>query len=390
MSITRTDRIRAEVERLVHAGVTGNVFPGATCAVSWRVPPYRRAPDRIAMPSFVEAASGLREPAGKPTTPDTLFDLASLTKPIIAVAALRLVARGALSLSVRAEEHLVDTRGTPGGAATLEQLLTHRSGLAAWGGLYLDVPHEPGTNAARRWMVGEACRRVDETPKLPHQKVEGPRAIYSDLGYLLAGELLVKATGRDLPTLVREEIVRPLSIDDRELAYASALPSERHSELLKNVAATERDEWRGRLLRGEVHDENCAAFGGVSGHAGLFGTARAVAKFGRAVLDAALGASSAFLPPALMAQALEARPGGTHRLGFDGKSPGESAAGKRTSPETFGHLGFTGTSLFCDPVHDVVVVLLSNRVCPSRANQKIKFFRPALHDGVMALVGPAP
>jgi serine-type D-Ala-D-Ala carboxypeptidase len=387
MSSTRTDRVRAEVERLVRAGVSGNVFPGASCALSWRTPPHKKSPLSRGTSYAIEAASGLREPAGKPVSIETVYDLASLTKPVVAMTGLRLVARGALTLETRAEELLPDTRGSVGGQATLEQLLTHRSGLAAWGGLYLDVPHEPGTSAAKRWMIGEACRRVDEGPK-SRDPGAPQKAVYSDLGYLLAGEMIAKAGGRDLATLVAHEVAYPLGIDERELFYARALPTERHAELLKNVAATERDEWRGRLLRGEVHDENCYAFGGISGHAGLFGTARAMAKFGRAVLDASLGISSAFVPTELITRALMPRPGGTNRLGFDGKSLGESAAGKRTSPETFGHLGFTGTSLFCDPDHDVVMVFLSNRVCPSRANQKIKFFRPALHDGIMALLFP--
>lgn len=388
MSSTRTDRVRAEVERLVRAGVAGNVFPGASCALSWRTPPHRKSPDARGLIYTVEAASGVREPQGKPVSIETVYDLASLTKPVVAMTALRLVQRGVLSLETRAEELLADTRGSVGGQATLELLLTHRSGLAPWGGLYLDVPHEPGTSAAKRWMIGEASRRVDEGPK-PRDPSGAPKAVYSDLGYLLAGEMVAKAGGRDLASLVLDEVVRPLGIDERELFYAKSLGPERHAELIKNVAATERDEWRGRLLRGEVHDENCAAFGGISGHAGLFGTGRAVAKFGRAILDASLGISTSFLSSELITRALMPRPGGTNRLGFDGKSPGESAAGKRTSPETFGHLGFTGTSLFCDPVHDTVVVLLSNRVCPSRANQKIKFFRPALHDGVMALLFPS-
>lgn len=387
MSATRTDRVRAEVERLVRAGVAGNVFPGASCALSWRTPPHGKSPNVRGMLYAADAASGLREPGGKPVTVETVYDLASLTKPIVAMTALRLLSRGVISLTTRAEELLADTRGSVGGQATLEQLLTHRSGLAAWGGLYLDVPHEPGTGAAKRWMVGEACRRVDEGPR--QKDASGaPKPVYSDLGYLIAGEMIARAGGKDLAALVAQEVTQPLGIDDRELFYARALPSERHAELLKNVAATERDEWRGRLLRGEVHDENCAAFGGVSGHAGMFGTARAVARFGRAVLDTSMGVASGWLPPDVMTSALAPRPGGTNRLGFDGKSPGESAAGKRTSASTFGHLGFTGTSLFCDPEHDVVVVLLSNRVCPSRANQKIKFFRPALHDGAMALLFP--
>jgi CubicO group peptidase (beta-lactamase class C family) len=181
---------------------------------------------------------------------------------------------------------------------------------------------------------------------------------------------------------VAAEVTEPLGIE-AELFYAGALPAERRAMFLKKVAPTERCEWRGKIVRGEVHDENCAALGGVAGHAGLFGTAHALAKLGRTILDV-LGGKSDFLPKKLMVEALAARDGsGTHRLGWDTKSA-ESAGGKRLSGSAFGHLGFTGTSLWCDPGRDAVVVLLTNRIHPSRANEKIKGFRPAFHDGVLA------
>lgn len=354
----------------MRSGVTGNVFPGAVAAICWRTAGNGAL-------ELVETCAGVREPGGKPVAEDTPYDLASLTKPVVATCALRLVARGVLALDTRADQLLPDTRGTIGGGATLEALLSHRSGLAAWGGLYLDVPHEPGTPAARRWIITEASRRADEGHPL--------RTLYSDLGYMLVGEMVARAAGADLDDVVRAEVVAPLGLKEADLFYASALSPERRAEVLKKVAATEKDEWRGRLVRGEVHDENCFALGGVSGHAGLFGVARAVATLGRAFLDAKLARASTFLRPDLVQQALAPRPGGTYRLGWDGKSSPESAAGKRTSAQTFGHLGFTGTSVFCDPEHDLVIVLLSNRVCPSRANEKIKGFRPAFHDGIVAL-----
>jgi CubicO group peptidase (beta-lactamase class C family) len=324
-----------------------------------------------------EACAGITGPGGRQVGDETPYDLASLTKPLVAAIALRLVARGVVSFDTRADSLLPDARGTPGGGATLEQLLTHRSGLAAWGGLYLDVPHEPGSSAARRWILAEACRRPDEGP--------GGRAVYSDLGYMLAGEMIARAAGRDLDELLTQEIARPLKIPEEQLLYPGALPPEKRAELARRCAATEKDDWRGTLVRGEVHDENCAALGGVAGHAGIFGTARAVATFARAFLDSRSGKSD-FLPAALVDQALSVRSGGSHKLGWDAKSADQSAAGKRLSAQTFGHLGFTGTSMYCDPTRDLVVVLLTNRICPSRANEKIKGFRPAFHDGVVAVL----
>jgi CubicO group peptidase (beta-lactamase class C family) len=367
VATTRAERLAAESERLIASGVAGNVFPGAVSAISFREPNGKLA--------CVVACGGHVLPGGKAVDADTPFDLASLTKPVFAACALRAIARGGISFELRAEQVIADARGTPGGTATLEQLLTHRSGLAAWGGLYLDVPHDPGTNAARRWIFGEACRRTDDAAQ--------GKSVYSDLGYIVAGEAVARATGRDLDELLASEVLTPLGIDDHHLCYAAALPADRLGELSRKAAATERDEWRGRLLRGEVHDENCFALGGISGHAGMFGTARGVASFARAYLDASQGRGP-LLPKAITDRALAARPGGSHRLGWDGKTGPESAAGRRASKSTFGHLGFTGTSVWCDPERDLVVVLLTNRVCPSRANEKIKGFRPAFYDGVFA------
>jgi CubicO group peptidase (beta-lactamase class C family) len=354
---------------LLAAGVSGQVFPGAVTCLSWR--------SKGGELEWVEACAGTTGPGGCAVRDETLFDIASLTKPLVAAIALRLIARGVLSFDTRAEALLPDARGTPGGAATLEQLLSHRSGLASWGGFYLDVPHEPGSSAARRWILAEACRRADEGP--------AGRAVYSDLGYMIAGEMIARAAGQDLDDLLTCEIARPLGIPQDQLVYAGALTPEKRAELARRCAATERDEWRGVLVRGEVHDENCAALGGVAGHAGVFATAKAICTFGRAYLDS-LNGRNEFLPVELVEHALAARPGGSYRLGWDAKSSEHSAAGRRMSDKTFGHLGFTGTSIFLDPLRDLVVVLLSNRVCPSRANEKIKGFRPAFHDGVVAVL----
>ncbi len=368
MGNARHERVRIEATRLLEAGVAGTVFPGATACLAWR--------DASGAAIYAEACAGRLHEGAPRVEPRTPYDLASLTKPFLATAALRLVAGGTLALGTRVDLLVSDTRGGHGGAATLEQLLTHRSGLAAWGGLYLDVPHDPGTAAARRWIIGEASRRPEEGALA----TKGA-AIYSDLGYILAGEVVARAAGQPLDRVMAAQVTEPLGITD-EVYFASALSPERRASLVKRAAPTERCDWRGRIARGEVHDENCAALGGVSGHAGLFGSAHGVATLGRAVLDAQAGRSD-FLPQALLREALAPRPGSTYRLGWDGKSAEGSTAGRRLSPETFGHLGFTGTSIWCDPTRDLVVVLLTNRVHPSRANERIKGFRPAFHDGVV-------
>lgn len=368
MGNARKERVYSEATRLLEAGVAGRVFPGAVACVGWR--------DPSGAPVYVEAHAGKLNDGGTATDDRTPYDLASLTKPFTAMAALRLVARGVLRLDTKAEQFVTDARGGPGGAATLEQLLTHRAALAPWGGLYLDVPHEPGTSAARRWIVGEASRRPDEGPTAGKSG-----ALYSDLGYIVAGELVSRAAGQPLDRVIAAQVTDPLGIAD-EVFFAGALSPDRKAALAKKAAPTERCDWRGRVIRGEVHDENCAALGGVSGHAGLFGTARGVAVFGRAMLESRAGRGS-YLARETMAQALAPRVGTSLRLGWDSKSAEGSTAGKRLSLDTFGHLGFTGTSIWCDPTRDLVVVLLTNRVHPSRANERIKGFRPAFHDGVV-------
>ena len=364
----RRDRIQADATRLLEAGVSGQVFPGAAAAVSWR----EHGETQVAV-----SCAGRLTPGGGRTGPDTPYDLASITKPFVATSALRLVASSQLALDVRAESYISDIRGTIGGQATLEELLSHRSGLAAWGGLYLDVPHERGTPAARRWIISEAARR-------PAEEDRG-KVIYSDLGYMLAGELISKIAGCTLDQVVAEQVTEPLGIAG-EVYYAGVASPERKGTLIRTAAPTEMCDWRGRVARGEVHDENCAALAGVSGHAGLFGTARGVAIFGRALLDS-LQKRLDFLPSDLIAKALT-RPVGstsTYRLGWDSKGD-DARTGKRLSPHSFGHFGFTGTSLWCDPARDVVLVLLTNRVHKSRANEKIKGFRPAFHDGILAVL----
>lgn len=351
------------------AGVAGQAFPGGVACVSWR------EGDELV---YVDVAAGRLRAGEAEVKPSTPYDLASITKSVVAVTALRMVASGKLSLDTRTDTVLSDVRGGVGGAATLEALLSHRAGLAAWGGLYLDVPHDPGTAAARRWILSEASRRPADG--------ETQSPLYSDLGYLIAGELIARIAGDKLDKVVARMVIDPLGIS-RELYYPAALPPDRRAQIVREAAPTEYCEWRGRLIRGEVHDENCAAFGGVAGNAGLFGTGRGVAVFGRACLDSLLGRSD-FLSKELMERALQPYPdGGTLRLGWDTKSPKDSSAGRRMSERTFGHLGFTGTSLWCDPERDLVIVLLSNRVHPSRANERIKGFRPGFHDGIIAALG---
>jgi CubicO group peptidase (beta-lactamase class C family) len=354
--------------RILQEGVETGVFPGAVAAVG-------QLKDGGSV--CVEACAGVLEPAGAAVERDTFYDLASLTKPVVATLALRLSQRALIDLHAPAARWLPELAGLPGGEASLAQLLSHRAGLLAWEAFYEQIPDVPGSDAARRYLLQAAASRVaPATPALAG-------SMYSDLGYLVAGEALARAAGLGLDLLVLREIAEPLGIADR-LFYAASLPEGARAGLRARVAPTELCALRGRLSRAEVHDENCAAFGGICGHAGLFGTAQALLEFGLALL-VALDGRSGWLDQALLRWALTPLPGGGHVVGWDTRSGEGSSAGTLFSERSFGHLGFTGTSIWCDPVRGLCAVLLSNRVHPTRENIAIRAFRPRFHDLVAGL-----
>jgi serine-type D-Ala-D-Ala carboxypeptidase len=357
--------------RMLQEGVDEGVFPGAVAAVG------QLTESGVAR---AEACAGRLEPGGAAVEIETFYDLASLTKPVVATLALRLAQRGVIDFSAPAARWLPELRGLPGAQASLAQLLSHRAGLVAWEAFYQRIPDLPGSAAARDFMLrAAAAGRDPSAPPDPTQVA----SVYSDLGYLLVGEVLARAAGAGLDALVLREVAAPLGIADR-LFYAAALADHGLAALRVRVAPTESCALRGRVPRAEVHDENCAAFGGICGHAGLFGTARAVRELGLAVLRA-LGGEAAWLDPALLRWALTPQPGGGHVLGWDTRSGEGSSTGRLFSERSFGHLGFTGTSLWCDPTRALCAVLLSNRVHPTRENIAIRAFRPRFHDLVAGL-----
>ena len=315
------------------------------------------------------------EPGSASVTVDTLYDLASVTKAVVALAFVRLASRG--------EAHLASTLGTvaaacascPSADATFEQLLSHRAELPAWRPFYRSVaPERPAQGGTREGVL--AAVRATE------REASGSLARYSDVGYILLGEALAAVACNDLPSTLRREVAEPLG-----LAGVLQYRGVRDADASERIAPTERCAWRQRVMQGHVHDENAYALEGVSGHAGMFGTARAIAEVGRASL-ASLGGDATWFVPTWMARMVEGRPGGSHRLGWDGKSDEGSSAGVRMSRATFGHLGFTGTSLWCDPEANVAVALVTNRVHPTRDGAGIRELRIAVHDAVMHAVAP--
>jgi CubicO group peptidase (beta-lactamase class C family) len=307
----------------------------------------------------------------------TWFDLASITKPITALTVARLARARKLDLLAPLGALLPEARGTPSQAASLELLLSHRAGLESHRPLFGALMQ--GKLRSRHDAVLEAARarRADATGPIPS---DGFAPVYSDLGYLLVGEALARATATPLDELFEREVLTPLGAEIASVRRARA----RDARFDTRVAATEVVAWRGGTLRGFVHDENAWAVSGEasSGHAGLFGTVAGVLAVGRAVVDALHGRAGGFLTKDEIWPLVRHRPLGTLRAGFDGKSERGSLAGTKFGPSTIGHLGFTGTSLWCDVDRELVGVLLTNRVHPTRDNQRLRQASPRAYDRI--------
>ncbi len=295
------------------------------------------------------------------TKTDTIFDLASLTKVIATTSlVMRLVEQGTLSLDDPIRKWIPEWRGHDREHVVLRSLLSHSSGLTAWLPFFRDY-------TGRQEFQHAICA-------LPLEYEPETQSIYSDLGFILLGFAIEDAGGAPFQaqteSLLAEVTPAPLLFNPP-------------AELRASIAPTERDAWRGRRLIGEVHDENCWALGGVAGHAGLFGTAKAVGDFARAMLGA-LDGTDARLGHIATARTFvtRSRVTGSRALGWDTMLP-TSSCGTKMSTNAFGHTGFTGTTLWIDPDHGIYVVLLTNRVNPTRENSAIQTVRPALHNAVM-------
>jgi CubicO group peptidase (beta-lactamase class C family) len=321
-----------------------------------------------------QAGGAWRREVGGETS--LFFDIASLTKPMTAVA----VARAAIPPATPLGALVLEARGTPSEGVALELFLAHRAGLAAHQPLFAPLARGEAVERFDRsgaLRQAAAGRRDDALGEPPPQ---GFPPVYGDLGYALAGEALARAIGAvDAGEAIGRLVLEPL----RVVHHAGAVRDLAAHGVHGPFAPTEHVAWRGGLIQGAVHDENAWALSGYggSGHSGIFATVDAVLAFGEAVLDALDGRALAW-PDSDLSWLVRERPGGSLRAGFDGKSPEGSSAGRRMGSRTFGHLGFTGTSLWIDPDAKVVVVLLTNRVCPTRASSAIREARPRVHDAL--------
>jgi CubicO group peptidase (beta-lactamase class C family) len=302
-----------------------------------------------------------------------------VTKPFVAATAARLSRQRMLGLDAPLGGLLEAARHTPSASAPLSLLLAHRAGLDAHRPLFAPLRAGRPFDRGAALLEAASARRSECTGAIPDG---GFAPLYSDLGYLLAAAAIERALAQPLDALIEREVLGPLGLDVHSARGWFA----RDTRFAARAVPTEHVPWRGGDLLATVHDENSWALAGhaVAGAAGLFGTAAAVAEFGCAMLDALAGRSERWLDAASASWLVAERPGGTLRTGFDGKAALGSSAGERCGPRTFGHLGFTGTSLWCDPDAGAVLVLLTNRVNPSRDKLEIRAARPRVNDALMA------
>lgn len=344
------------LERYLQSQVAAGAFPGAVLYVGHRgTLVYHTAVGRY----------GIDDP--RPVHDSTIYDLASLTKVIgLTTATMLLVADGSLDLDKPIVDYVPGFGQHGKEDVTVRQLLLHTSGLPPWRPLYQETE-----------SPGEALDSVMAT-KL--DTIPGIHYAYSDLGAITLGKVVESASGTDLDALLEARVFGPLGMTRTRFNPPASW--------LDAIAPTEMDPWRGKIVRGEVHDENAARLGGIAGHAGLFSNGPDLLHFGLWLLDAYHGRlspdSRVYLSEELV-RAFTARQGdpegSTRALGWDTPSDqGRSTAGRLMSRRSYGHTGFTGTSIWTDPEREIVVVLLTNRVHPTRDNLAISRVRGDVAD----------
>jgi beta-glucosidase-like glycosyl hydrolase/CubicO group peptidase (beta-lactamase class C family) len=349
---------------VIGKAIADKAFPGATLAVGYR--------GKFSVHAFGKLSYDAKAAA---TAPNTMYDIASLTKVVATTTLVAKLAEGdfavPLDLDAKIERYLPEWASGPNAEwrhrVTVRHLLTHTSGLPPF---------------KEYWRASK--NKQDTLTKIfaePLDYEPGTKEVYSDLGIILMAEIIERLTGRTLDDLARSYVFSPLAMQNTMYRPAK--------KLWPQIAPTEIDNnLRHRLVQGEVHDENAFAIGGVSGHAGLFSTAPDIAAFCQMLLNGGVYAHQRILRRATVTQFTTPQQlsGGTRTLGWAVPTEGGSS-GHYFSAHSFGHTGFTGTSIWIDPDRQLFVVLLTNRVHPTRENTKIQQVRVALHDAVMQALG---
>jgi CubicO group peptidase (beta-lactamase class C family) len=344
--------IRDSVRQVLDRARADSAFPGAIAVVGTRT--------RV----LAQYAVGHLDWASSPVPNEhTLWDLASLTKVIgLTSGIMQLVAQGKVDVDEPVQRYLPNWTGPNKEKVTIRHLLTHTSGLPAFKA-YDEITHNPDSLAKLMFTT-----QLDTLP--------GVRMVYSDIGAYTLGRVLEKVTGQTLDAYLHSHVFEPAQM--HETMYKPP------ASLLSRIAPTEIDPRRGGLVHGKVHDERAYYLGGVSAHAGLFSTAHDLTRFAQMYLSHGLSGGKTVLPRKEIG-VFTTRQVQDRALGWQ-KPDGNNSAGHLMSANAFGHTGFTGTSIWIDPDRDVFIILLTNRVNPTRANTKIGKVRVRLADAVMGSV----
>jgi beta-N-acetylhexosaminidase len=347
------------VEDIVRKGIADSAYPGAQLAIVRNgVLAYARS---FGAQTYAKDAPEV--------TGETMYDIASITKAVVTTSCLmKLYDQKKFDLDDTIGKYLPPFTSGEKRGVTVRQLLLHRGGFPPFRQLWKLCP--------------DRASGMDSVFGTPLVARPGDTTIYSDLGMITLGALVEKLAGIPLNAYFRREFAEPL-----HLAGTMFRPD---SSLLGRIAPTEVDSaWRGGLVHGVVHDENACFLGGVAGHAGLFSTASDLAVFAQMLLNRGAYGGRRYISEGTIYEFLARRRSGQERwLGWDMRSPRGSSAGSLFSEASFGHTGFTGTSLWIDPDRNLAVVFLTNRVYPTRANNKLLAIRPALHDAVLHSLAP--
>lgn len=370
------------VENAFQQAVADGVFPGAVVLVG--------KDDAV----IYERAFGFRSLVPHKTTmePGTIFDLASLTKPLAtAVAIMLLIGEKKLRLDDQITR-VIPMYGVFGKSlTTVRHLLNHSSGLPAWKAFFEDVVRNE--KSGRINFVASRAAKNFVFEQIHREKVLNPpgaQYLYSDLGFMILGEAVEILTGNTFDRFCQERIFKPLDLRSTGFIDLSQLRTRRLQPVEDMIAPTENCPWRKKILCGEVHDDNAYAMGGVAGHAGLFSSVRDLHNL-LVRMNRCLNGKDSFVPQSLMQEFLtrsDSRGHSSFALGWDTPTPGSSASGSLFSSRSVGHLGFTGCSIWWDLEKHCHIILLTNRVHPSRKNEKIKDFRPHIHDQIMKVLKP--
>ena len=354
---TPAKALRDTLQGILDRAVADSAFPGAVAVIGTRVGP------------LVTVTAGRQDWRSEyKTTISTLWDLASLTKVVgMTSAMMQLVEGGKVDLDAPVQRYLPEWTGTNKEKVTVRHLITHQSGLPAFKTYYKE--NVPPDSTLRLFL------------NTPLDTLPGVRMVYSDIGAILLGKIVERASGETLDGYLSRHVFTPLGMRDTRYKPPASLRY--------RTAPTEIDPWRGRHLLGEVHDENAFALGQVSGHAGLFSTARDLEKLAETYLNGGVlrGARLARAETITQFTTVSDSTFSSRALGWD--TPGtNSSAGHFMQRPAFGHTGFTGTSLWIAPQHDLYVILLTARVNPTRNNSRIGPVRVAVADAAMRALKP--